>query len=203
MARVVDRAHLLGIHAIVTVFSVELVSAADPLAWDSYKTASPDVVNRPLIDAILATGRPLILSTGAASLDEVHRAASWIGNAGARERTAALQCVSSYPTPQEDAQLGAIEVIQKATGLTTGYSDHTREIGTGALAVAAGACILEKHLTHSRAADGPAGKAASAWCSRSSVVRSCCDCRSICREISCRVAWICRRSTHSSGVSIG
>ncbi|MEO1585212.1 MAG: N-acetylneuraminate synthase family protein [Planctomycetota bacterium] len=151
MAPSVERAHELGIHAIVTVFSVELVEVAEQLPWDAYKSASPDVVNRPLLEAMAATGKPLIVSTGASTLDEVTRAAGWLD--GIRDRLTMLQCVSSYPAP--DAALGGIRAIAEATGLPVGYSDHTASIETGAMAVAAGAALLERHVTYDTSAAGP------------------------------------------------
>jgi N-acetylneuraminate synthase/N,N'-diacetyllegionaminate synthase len=153
MRGVVDAAHDAGIHAIVTVFSTELVAEAEGLAWDAYKSASPDVVNKPLLTAMGATGRPLIVSTGAATIDEVARAAGWLrGLAG---RLAFLQCVSSYPTPDELAELGGIGAIADVFDGPVGYSDHTTGVETGAKAVWRGASILEKHLTYSREAVGP------------------------------------------------
>lgn len=151
MALVVDRAHERGIHAIVTVFSVELVERAETLGWDAYKSASPDIVNKPLLDAIAGRGKPLIVSTGASTLDEVVRAAEWLERA--RDRLAMLQCVSSYPAP--DMALGGIGAIADSTGLIAGYSDHTSAIETGARAVEHGACILERHITYDTSAKGP------------------------------------------------
>lgn len=151
MGRVVERAHARGVHAIVTAFSVELVEIAERLPWDAYKSASPDIINWPLLEAMAATGRPLIVSTGASTMDEVTRAVGWLERA--RERLALLQCVSSYPAPE--AALGGIAALARATGLPVGYSDHTAAVETGALAVAAGACVLERHLTYDRTADGP------------------------------------------------
>lgn len=151
MAPTVERAHELGIHAIVTVFSVELVEVAERLPWDAYKSASPDAVNRPLLEAMAATGKPLIVSTGASTLDEVVRAAGWLD--GIRDRLAMLQCVSSYPAPTP--AFGGIPVIREATGLPIGYSDHTASIETGASAVAAGAVLLERHVTYDTSAAGP------------------------------------------------
>ncbi|MFG0273944.1 MAG: N-acetylneuraminate synthase family protein [Phycisphaerales bacterium] len=149
----VRRAHDRSVHAIATVFSVDLVEPATAHAWDAVKTASPDIVHEPLLRALEATGLPLIVSTGAASLDEVERAARWL--ADARERLAVLQCVSAYPAPADRAALGAIREIAAQTALPVGYSDHTEDVETGAIAVGAGACLLEKHFTHSRAAQGP------------------------------------------------
>lgn len=196
-------AHEIGLHAIVTVFSVELVREAEQAgqpgrstdngltAWDAYKTASPDIIHRPLLEALCATGKPLILSTGAATLDEVQTALRWLDECAAtadrgsfeppfqregagggrkssnastddpRARTAILQCVSSYPTSLPDAAIGAmrdlarIHTLRDAAPGPIGYSDHTPEIATGAIAVACGACVLEKHLTYDRAARGP------------------------------------------------
>jgi len=153
LARVADRARVRGIDAIATVFSVGLVAEADTIGWAAYKTASPDIVHRPLLEALAATGRPMIVSTGAATMDEVMRAAEWL--TPARGRLALLQCVSAYPTPIEHAALGGMADLRAALDLPVGYSDHTREIDTGARAAALGARILEKHLTHSRAAEGP------------------------------------------------
>lgn len=155
MGPIVERAHGLGMHAIVTVFSTELVESAERLEWDAYKTASPDIVHRPLLERLCATERPLIVSTGASTMEEVERAVGWIGACGARERTGVLQCVSSYPTSLEQAALGGIEAIRGAVGGVVGYSDHTADVRTGAWSVAWGAEVLEKHLTYDRGAAGP------------------------------------------------
>ena len=155
MGPLVSCAHALGVHAVVTVFSLELVAEAQRLPWDAYKTASPDIVHRPLLEALGATGRPLIVSTGAAELAEVRRAVDWL--APARDRLALLQCVSNYPTRAEDASIGGMEALRELPGLRArvGYSDHTREVDTGQVAADAGACILEKHFTYDTNAPGP------------------------------------------------
>ena len=152
MAPLVRRAHELGLHAIVTVFSTELVREAEQLPWDAYKTASPDIIHKPLLESLAATGRPLILSTGAAEVDEVGRAVEWL--APHRDRIALLQCVSSYPTPAADAAIGGMFALRELCS-RVGYSDHTREVDTGDLAADAGACILEKHFTYDKTAAGP------------------------------------------------
>lgn len=154
MGPVVERAHALGIHAVVTVFSVELVAEAERLGWDAYKSASPDIINRPLLEAMAATGRPLIVSTGASTMEEVARAVGWLDPA--RDRVALLQCVSSYPVPQGQEGLGAIGALRGAfPDIPVGYSDHTDTIGTARRAVACGASLLEKHLTYDTRAAGP------------------------------------------------
>jgi sialic acid synthase SpsE len=159
MALVVERAHAKGIHAIVTVFSTELVEPAETLAWDAYKTASPDIVNRPLLEALAATGKLMIVSTGASTLDEVVRAVGWLQSA--RDRLALLQCVSSYPAPE--AALGGIRAIAEATGLPTGYSDHSKCYSTGSAAVLVGAVMLEKHITDDCQRPGPDHAASLHW----------------------------------------
>jgi N-acetylneuraminate synthase/N,N'-diacetyllegionaminate synthase len=151
LGRLADLAHSLSLRAILTVFSVPLVDAAERAAWDAYKTASPDIIHRPLIDALRRTGRPLILSTGGATIEEIERAMVWVEG----HPHALMQCVSAYPAPDEAASLGGIGLLARLTDQPVGYSDHTQAVDAGALAVAAGACILEKHLTLDRGAAGP------------------------------------------------
>lgn len=154
-ARVAERARERGVHAIASVFSLEMVEEAGRVGgtgFDAYKTASPDVVNLPLLQALAQLGRPLIVSTGTSTLEEVAEAVRALRRIS--DRLAVLQCVSSYPTPEAHAALGGIRALLALHG-TVGYSDHTDLIETGGLAVAAGACILEKHLTYSRSAAGP------------------------------------------------
>lgn len=154
MAPIAQLAHDLGLHAIVTVFSLELVEPARRLRWDAFKTASPDIVNDPLLDALAADGRPLIVSTGAAEAAEVHRAIARL-SPRANGGLALLQCVSSYPTPPHLASIGGMIDLARDFAGPIGYSDHTEGLDTGAIAVRCGASILEKHLTYSRAARGP------------------------------------------------
>lgn len=153
MRAVIARAKERRVQTIVTVFSVELVELAERLGFDGYKTASPDIIHRPLLNALARTGKPLIVSTGAAEMDEVCRACDWL--AFASDRLGVLQCVSSYPTPLERAELGGVAALRARLGLRIGYSDHTPDEGTGARAVRLGAVILEKHMTYDRAAKGP------------------------------------------------
>jgi sialic acid synthase SpsE len=136
---------------IVTVFSIEHVPAMQSLPWAAYKIASPDIINRPLIDAVQTCGKPTILSTGAAMPEEIIKAASWFRS----DDFALMQCVSAYPTPDDSAHLGAIATLQALADVPVGYSDHTIHEQTGGLAVAAGAALLEKHITIDRSATGP------------------------------------------------
>lgn len=153
MMQVRAEARRLGLGFVVTPFSLEDVPSLAELEVDAVKIASPDAVNRPLLDAVAALGRPMIVSTGTAEADELDYVAKLL-----RRRPAGgclLQCVSSYPTPLEQAALGGIAAMAERFGLPVGYSDHTTEAITGALAVAAGACVIEKHITYDRSAKGP------------------------------------------------
>ena len=151
LASVLERVHSCGLLAIATVFTPEHVPQAAELPWDLFKTASPDLINRPLIEALIATERPLIVSTGGASMAEVSAMLDWAESAS----IAVLHCVSRYPTPVECAALSGIGVLADSFEVPVGYSDHTTALETGALAVCCGATILEKHLTWSCTAQGP------------------------------------------------
>ncbi|MGN6367388.1 MAG: N-acetylneuraminate synthase family protein [Phycisphaerae bacterium] len=156
MKGLVEMAKGLGMAAVVTPFSVELVGACVEMGVDAIKLASPDLVNLPLVREVVGTGLPMILSTGGAEMREVEEGVEWLVEGGALERAVVLQCVSSYPTPAEEACLGGIVALRNRFGnLRVGYSDHTVETFTAAMAVAAGACFLEKHLTLDRGRKGP------------------------------------------------
>lgn len=153
MRAVRDAARAAGLWFIATPFSLEDVGDAAELGLDAVKIASPDAVNPPLFRAASDLGRPILISTGTCTLEECEEAARLLHSH--RAGGALLQCVSAYPTAIEDAALAGIGVLRERFELHVGYSDHTRERYTGALAVAAGASILEKHLTYDTAAVGP------------------------------------------------
>ena len=140
-----------GLDPIVTIFSLEHVPAIHELPWAAFKIASPDIINRPLIEAVADLGKPLILSTGAANEAEIHQSVEWIKTTD----FALMQCVSAYPTPTHDAHLGGIGALRQIADVPVGYSDHTMDEHMGALAVAAGAALLEKHITYDTVATGP------------------------------------------------
>lgn len=147
-----DRA---GIGFLATPFGLCELTTLVELGVPAIKIASPDIVNTPLLDSAAQTRLPLIVSTGAADLAEVDAAVSRIRRQDARYPIALLHCVSSYPTPLSDARLGCIRTLRDRFQVPVGFSDHTVEAETGALAVAAGAVILEKHLTLDRSGGGP------------------------------------------------
>lgn len=144
-----------GIMFFCTPFSITDLEMLVALGVSAIKIASPDIVNVPLLRAAAACNRPLIVSTGAATLDEIDAAVAMLSTAGARDRLNLLHCVSAYPTRPADARLGCIRTLADRFGCPAGFSDHTDDADFGALAVAAGARILEKHLTLDRSANGP------------------------------------------------
>ena len=107
-----------------TPFYLEAVAELEPFV-DFYKVASYELLVTDLLKACARTGKPVILSTGMATMDEIAKAAATLTGAGATDVTL-LHCVSAYPTPTEEANLSAIQQIREATGLKTGWSDHTR-----------------------------------------------------------------------------
>ena len=141
-----------GMIPLATPFSPSDAPRIAELELPAAKIASPDLVNLPLLRRCAALRRPLLLSTGAASMDEVRRTVGWLTEW--RCSFALLHCVSSYPVASADSNLCWITELA-GQGVPVGYSDHTTEELAGALAVAAGACIVEKHLTYDRSAAGP------------------------------------------------
>ncbi|MFQ5494667.1 MAG: N-acetylneuraminate synthase family protein [Phycisphaerae bacterium] len=119
------------------------------------KIASTDLASGPLLMAAAKTGLPIVLSTGASREEEIRAAVTQLSDAGAAKRLVLLHCVSCYPAPVEALNLRAIASLRRAFGVPCGFSDHTRSTHTGAWAVAAGACVLEKHFTLDPAAPGP------------------------------------------------
>jgi len=148
-----EEADVDNLKFICTPFSLDDVELMKKLQVDAVKIASPDAVNQPLLKAAAALGKPMLISTGACELEELEFAADLLRNH--EPGGCLMQCVSSYPTPNQDAALGGIKVLADHFGLPVGYSDHTTELTTGALAVACGACVLEKHFTFNRDWEGP------------------------------------------------
>ena len=148
-------ADAMGIAFLATPFGLDELRMLCDLGVPAIKIASPDLVNLPLLAAAAETGRPLILSTGASELAEVDAAVETLFQRGATDRLILLHCVSSYPTQPSDARLRCIRTLADRFNVPIGFSDHTMRTDIGGVAVAAGAVVLEKHLTLDRRADGP------------------------------------------------
>ena len=153
LARIVEEIRALNMQPLATPFSVQDVDLIESLELPAIKIASPDIVNWPLLQRAAEYGRPLLVSTGAANLNEISSSVAWLR--GWNAQFALLHCISSYPTPPESVNLSWIGELAAKFNVPVGFSDHTTDVATGALAVAAGAKFVEKHLTHDRAAGGP------------------------------------------------
>ena len=141
-----------GIRFMCTPWDEASVDFLEEVGVDIYKVASVDLINLPLLDKLVATGKPLILSTGMALLEEIECTVRFL-----KEREAdfaLLHCVSTYPAPFENLNLRFIETL-KQFGVPVGYSSHERGIAMPLVALTLGACIIEKHITLDRTLPGP------------------------------------------------
>lgn len=149
-----DRARELGIVAFSTPFDETAVDFLESLDVPCYKIASFENTDIPLIRKVAATGKPLIISTGMATMVEIEEAVQAARNAGATQ-IALLKCTSAYPALPEEMNLRTIPHLAEAFGVPVGLSDHTLDVAVPVAAVALGACIIEKHFTLSRDVPGP------------------------------------------------
>ncbi len=153
-ARLQQDASSKGLMFLSTADDLESVDFLDSIQVPAFKVASGEIDNLPLLRHIAAKGRPIILSTGMATLGEVELALRAIENAGNHE-IALLHCVSSYPAPASGCNLRAIETLAHCFGVPVGFSDHTEGIEVSLAAIARGACLIEKHFTLDRDLPGP------------------------------------------------
>jgi pseudaminic acid synthase len=144
----------LGLHLFSTPFDSTAVDFLGEMDVPAYKIASFEIVDLPLIERIAATGKPIIMSTGMATLNEISEAVDTIRLCGGGP-FALLKCTSAYPSPAEDMNLRTIPHLAGAFDCPVGLSDHTLGIAVPVVAVALGACIIEKHFTLSRSDVGP------------------------------------------------
>jgi N-acetylneuraminate synthase len=142
------------LHLFSTPFDPTAVDFLESMKVPAYKIASFEVIDLPLIDKIARTGKPIIMSTGMATLAEITEAVETIRAAGATQ-LALLKCTSAYPALPDDMNQRTIPQLAEAFGVPVGLSDHTLGVAVPAAAVALGACIVEKHFTLSRAVPGP------------------------------------------------
>jgi sialic acid synthase SpsE len=147
-AAIAQRARRLGLGFISTPFALDAVDMLHRLGVDAFKIASGDVTHHELIARAAKTGKPLVISTGMSTMREVTDAVACAREAGAHH-IALLHCVSAYPTPDDQQNLGAIRTLAETFGVPVGLSDHSATNGTNetlAIAVALGASIYERHL---------------------------------------------------------
>jgi N-acetylneuraminate synthase len=152
-AAIFERAAARGLHAFSTPFDETAVDFLETLGVPAYKIASFECTDLPLIRKVAATGKPMIISTGMASLAEIDETLRTARSAGAKD-IVLLKCTSTYPATPENTNLNTIPVLRQAFGCEVGLSDHTMGCGAAIAAVALGATVVEKHFTLARADGG-------------------------------------------------
>ena len=150
----------VGIGFLSTGFDEESVRYIDGLGVGFHKVPSGEITNLPYLRLIGSLGKPVIVSTGMATLEEVGQALEVLYQQGlAKKDITLLHCTTEYPAPPEEVNLKAMQTMREAFGLSVGYSDHTAGILIPVAAVAMGACVIEKHFTADRSLPGPDHKA--------------------------------------------
>lgn len=153
----------LGIEFMSTPFDVESADFLAQVGMRRFKIPSGEITNEPFLAHLARFGRPLILSTGMADMDEITRAVEVIEQARSdaglppiqADELTILHCTSNYPAAYTDVNLRAMATIAQATHLPVGYSDHSLGVAVSTAAVALGAAVIEKHFTIDRELPGP------------------------------------------------
>jgi N-acetylneuraminate synthase/N,N'-diacetyllegionaminate synthase len=141
-----------GILFLSSPFDLASADDLESLGVAAFKTGSGELTNLPLLEHLAAKRKPIIVSTGMATLEEVATAVSAVGG---RAPLALLHCVSAYPAPPEETNLRAMDTLRARFDCPVGFSDHTPGLTVSVAAVALGATIIEKHFTVDRSLPGP------------------------------------------------
>lgn len=144
-----EHARRIGITVFSSPFDDTAVDFLEKLGAPAYKIASPELIDLPLIRKVARTGKPIIMSTGAASLEEITESVQTARDAGAKE-IIVLHCTAAYPAPIEESNLATIQMLKDKLNTNVGLSDHTLGTIISTIAVGIGACFIEKHFTLSR-----------------------------------------------------
>ncbi|AEG18372.1 N-acetylneuraminate synthase [Methanobacterium paludis] len=140
-----------------TPFDFESVDLLDEIGVPAFKLGSGELTNFPLLEHVASKGRPVILSTGMATMDEIKEAVKLFEDK--TNDLILMHCVTSYPAKIDDINLKVIETLRSTFKLPVGFSDHTLGIEMPIAAVALGSCVIEKHFTLNKNLDGPDHKA--------------------------------------------
>jgi N-acetylneuraminate synthase len=150
----IREANRLGMDCFSSPFDHSAVDFLESLGVPAFKIASFENVDIPLLQRVAATGKPVIMSTGMATLAEIEEAVTTLRAAGC-SNLALLKCTSAYPALPEEMNLRTIPHLAEMFGAPVGLSDHTLGVAVPVAAIALGACIVEKHFTLSRSVPGP------------------------------------------------
>ena len=148
----------VGICFLSTPFDLESIDFLNSIDMPFWKIPSGEITNYPYLCSLAKTGKPVIMSTGMCTVEDIEAAIKVLTENGTKE-ISLLHCNTEYPTPFEDVNLKAMQTMRDKFGLNVGYSDHTKGIEIPIAAVAMGAAIIEKHFTLDRNMDGPDHKA--------------------------------------------
>lgn len=142
-----------GLAVFSSAFDPTAVELLESLGAPAYKIASSEIVDLPLVELCARTGKPLIISTGMATVAEIDAAVRTARDAG-NDQLIVLGCTASYPAAPRESNLRGLPLLAGLTGALVGLSDHTPGIGAAVAAVALGACLVEKHVTLARGDSG-------------------------------------------------
>jgi len=148
----------VGIEFLSTPFDIESIKFLDELGCSIWKVPSGEITNYPYLVRIARTRKPIIMSTGMSTMDEIAEALTVLRDNGASKITL-LHCTTEYPAPLDEVNLKAMETLRDQFELEVGYSDHTEGIEIPLAAVGMGATVIEKHFTLDRNMEGPDHKA--------------------------------------------
>jgi len=144
----------IGLDLFSTPFDPTSVDFLEQQNVPAHKIASFELVDIPLLKRVAKTGKPIIMSTGMATVEEINEAIQAIFDSG-KSPLALLKCTSAYPAPAQEMNLNTMAYLAKTYGVPVGLSDHTLGSAVAVASVALGGCIIEKHLTLSRQDPGP------------------------------------------------